>query len=309
MKRIGIVGLGLNNPYFYAPLFKQMNAQVAWVWDYSQENAQAYAQKFSCELVQDVNDFPQVDGVMIESRNCDHLSLAQRFLKHGIPVFIEKPLSHSVPDALAFLYEYKDAPVFSASPLRFAPSYLQMQQDVLACGEPVMHCHVTVYHTMKFFLSNPAKLWHDDPEQSGGMMMDIGIHAVELLNMFMPYPVKKMQGYSTKCHYLKARCDDNYMYSIVYENGALANVSMLCATERTDYSVSAVTPSHAFINNRELEYTGLPEWNADNAYGGFYGTIQAFLKMIETGRPPVPIQETIHNFEMLAQMQQILKQS
>ena len=177
-KQIGVVGLGLNNPYFYAPLLNELGADVNCVWDYTEENARAYAERFGCQVVSNFEHFPQVDGVLIDSRNCDHISLARPFLAKGIPVYLEKPLSSNVEEALAFLEEFKDAKAFSLSPLRLAPSYLKMQQDLLATGELPVRCHVTVYHTMRFFLENPVKRWHDQPEQSGGMLTDIGIHAV-----------------------------------------------------------------------------------------------------------------------------------
>ncbi len=306
MKRIGVVGLGLNNPYFYAPLLKELGASVCFVWDYTEENARAYAGRFGCEVVRDIAAYPDVDGVLIDSRNCDHIPLALPFIKRGIPAFLEKPLSHSTDEALAFLDEYRNAKVFSLSPLRLAPTYIQMANDVAKTGETVVRCHVTVYHTMKFFLENPVKRWHDDPAQSGGMLTDIGIHAVELLNMFMKKPVARITGASAKCYYPHAQCDDNYALTLLYEDGSIGTVSLLCATNRTDYSVEAITPTHAFINNMDNEYTGRPEWNVDNAYGGFKGTMEAFLNMIDTGRPPVSFEETKRNFELLAQMNRAL---
>ena len=306
MKRIGVVGLGLNNPYFYAPLLKELGASVCFVWDYTLENARAYAGRFGCEVVRDIAAYPDVDGVLVDSQNCDHIPLALPFIKRGIPVFLEKPLSHSAEQALAFLEEYQNAKVFSLSPLRLAPTYIQMANDAAQTGERVVRCHVTVYHTMKFFLENPVKRWHDDPAKSGGMLTDLGIHAVALLNMFMKKPVAHIAGVSTKCCYPHARCDDNYALTLIYEDGSIGTISLLCATDRTDYAVEAITPTHAFINNMDNEYTGRPEWNVDNAYGGFQGTMEAFLTMIDTGRPPVSFEETKRNFELLARMNQAL---
>lgn len=79
MKKIGIIGLGLNNPYFYAPLLRQFRAQVSYVWDYTRENAQAYADRFGCTVVENLDSFPSVDGVLVDSRNCDHIELGRRF--------------------------------------------------------------------------------------------------------------------------------------------------------------------------------------------------------------------------------------
>lgn len=305
-KQIGVVGLGLNNPYFYAPLLKQLGADVAYVWDYTEENARAYADRFGCKVVRRVEDYPDVDGVLIDSRNCDHIPLARPFLKRGIPAFLEKPLSHSAQEALAFLNEAKNETWMSLSPLRLAPSYLHLLEDLQKTGESPVRCHVTVYHTMRFFLENPLKRWHDQPEQSGGMLTDIGIHAVELLNMFMPGQAVRITGISTKCHHHNARCDDNYALTLEYENGAIGTISLLCATDRTDYAVEVVTPHHAFINNMDNEYTGRPEWNVDNAYGGFKGAMEAFLRMLDTATSPISLDETRRNFEMLARMEQAL---
>lgn len=306
MRKIGVVGLGLNNPWFYAPMLKELGASVEYVWDYTEENARAFAERFGCKVVRNVEDYPDVDGVLIDSRNSDHISLARPFISREIPVYLEKPLSHSSEEALEFLKEAENAKFFSVSPLRLAPTYMRMMKDVEATGEKVVRCHVTVYHTMKFFLENPVKRWHDNPSQSGGMLTDIGIHAVELLNMFMKKPIADISGVSTKSFYQDALCDDNYALTIVYQDGSIGTISLLCVTDRTDYSVEVVTPTHAFINNMDNEYTGNPEWNVDVAYGGFKGTMEAFLRMIDTGEVPVSPEETRRNFEMLDRLNSVL---
>ena len=308
MKQIGVVGLGLQNPYNYAPILEQLGAKVAYVWDYTQANAAKYADTFGCEVVSDVDAFPAVDGVLIDSRNCDHILLASPFIERNIPVYIEKPLAHSVKEAQTFLAQIEGKRVFSASPLRFAPSYLKMRDDIRSSGERVLRCQVTVYHTMKYFLENPVKRWHDCPEQSGGMLVDIGIHAVELLNMFMPHQAVRLMGTSTHCHYRQAQCDDEYALTVVYEDGALGTISLQCATNRTDYSVEAVTLDQVYINSADHEYSGCSGLNADNAYGGFRGTMAAFLQMIDTGKAPISVKETERNFTMLSRMLRALEQ-
>lgn len=305
-KRIGIVGLGLNNPYFYAPLLEEHGAEVAYVWDYTVDNAQCYADRFGCRVVEKVENYPDVDGVLIDSQNSDHLPLAQIFSHRNIPFFIEKPMSHSEREALEFLKQKHNTPFFSASPLRFAPTYIQMKNDLLESGENPVRCDITVYHTMKYFLENSVKKWHDDPMKSGGMMTDLGIHAVELMNMFMSDPIRKVIACSTKSHYPKACCDDNYAVTIIYQNGAIGTITLVCATDRTDYAASVITPHHAFINNMDSEYTGCVQWNVDNAYGGFKGTIGAFLNMIDTGTAPISPLETQRNFELIAQINKAL---
>lgn len=301
MKRIGVVGLGLSNPYFYAPILESLGARVTAVWDHTYENAKDYAQQFNCELVNTLDSFPldTIDGVLIESVNADHLHLAEHFIKRGIPTYIEKPLSHSPTEALRFLELHKEACFFSSSPLRFAPPYLMMQQDLKNVGERPLLTRIVVLHTMKHFLSNPTKIWHDDPKQSGGMLVDIGIHGIELLNMFMQSQVKEINHLQLRSHYSNAQSYDNHLVTLHYEDESAAQLVLLCATEELDYSAEVYTLNHAFINSRCKVYQQPEKYDENNAYGGFVGTMQAFIKMIETRISPIDHSETRRNFQLL----------
>ncbi|MCD6360088.1 MAG: Gfo/Idh/MocA family oxidoreductase, partial [Armatimonadetes bacterium] len=77
-----------------------------------------------------------VDGIMVESQGgAEHLAKARPFLEAGIPVYVDKPFTCSVTDALEIkrLAEENGVPVFSSSSLRYA---LEVQ-DVLADSEGV----------------------------------------------------------------------------------------------------------------------------------------------------------------------------
>jgi virulence factor len=66
----------------------------------------------------------EVEGVFIESQSgAAHLGRALPFLKARLPVFIDKPFTHTVGDAveIARLANEHETPVFSASSLRYAP--------------------------------------------------------------------------------------------------------------------------------------------------------------------------------------------
>ncbi len=299
MKKIGIVGLGLKNPYTYAPILKEKGAQVVAVYDTFPELVKEFAKTFACTEVYDIAKFPHVDGVIISSINNLHAELARYFLSRDIPVFIEKPLSNNIDEALQFIDEHKEKPWFSASSLRFSPVYIQMAKDIHADKNPIQYCRVAVFHTMEHFMNDPRKRWHDNPAEGGGMLIDIGIHAIELLNMIMP---KKNIAYSryskSSSHYTSSFSHDNHHIIITYEDGSCASVDLLCATSHLDYLVEAYTLTGKYLNLDEMPYIK-GEWNAENAYGGFEKTIEAFLEMVGTKRPPISIEETRRNFSLL----------
>lgn len=299
MNKIGIVGLGLKNPYTYAPILKEKGAQVVAVYDTFPELVKEYAKTFACAEVYDITKYPHVDGVIISSINNQHTELASYFLSRDIPVFIEKPLSHNVDEALLFIDQHKEKPWFSASPLRFSPVYVQMEKDIHADENAVQYCRVAVFHTMDHFMKDSRKRWHDDPEKGGGMLIDIGIHAIELLNLVMPEKnIASINYCKSSSHYKSSFSHDNHHINVTYEDGTCASVDVLCATSHLDYLVEAYTLTKKYINLDEMPYLK-GDWNAGNAYGGFEKTIEAFLKMLETKRPPISSEETKRNFILL----------
>ena len=299
MKKIGIVGLGLKNPYTYAPILKQKGAQVVAVYDTYPELVQEYAQTFGCAEVYNISDFPPLDGVIIDSINNNHLDLATFFLERNIPVFIDKPLAHSVDEALYFIERYSEKPWFSASPLRFSPLYTQMAKDIQHKGDPIQYCRVSVFHTMHQFMTDPRKQWHDNPVLGGGMLIDIGIHAIELLNMVLPEKNIASFSYTTSSsHYKTSLSNDNHHITLKYEDGVCASIDVLCATSSLDYTVEVYTLEEKYTNSNETPYMSGP-WTAENAYGGFDKTIESFLEMVETKKPPISCNETKRNFLLL----------
>ncbi len=302
MKRIGIVGLGLKNPYTYAKLLKGCGAEVVAVYDDYPELVTEYAADFGCKAVFNLDEYPcDVDGVIIDSINSRHLELALYFISKDIPVFIDKPLSNDPDEAIEFIKKFDKCVWFSASPLRFSPLYQKMVLDLIASGRSLQYIRTAVFHTMEHFMKKEDKKWHDDPSQGGGMLVDIGIHAIELLNMFPHVDVDKITYMRSRGFYKDSLSGDNHHVSIRYKDGSMADVDLLCATNHLDYMVEAYTNDGRFYNSDEQRYIS-EGYDADNAYGGFDGVIAAFLDMVDTKKIPVSHHETLRNFKLIKQI-------
>jgi hypothetical protein len=87
--------------------------------------AKTLSEKYGIEIVDSIDTLlGNVDGVLLTSVDGrPHLAQARQVLKAGKPVFIDKPVSHSLADALEIyrLAAETKTPCFSSSGLRFNP--------------------------------------------------------------------------------------------------------------------------------------------------------------------------------------------
>jgi virulence factor len=121
----------------------------------------------------------QVDGMLIESQGGGvHLERARPFLEAGIPCFIDKPFACDVADArqLVALSKKKDAPIFSASSLRFAPEVVSFLEG----GRHGKLIGAVTYGQASLHPKNPG-------------FFHYGIHAVETLYTLMGHGCKRVQ--------------------------------------------------------------------------------------------------------------------
>lgn len=83
---------------------------VAGVYSCEPEAAQALHEKFGVRVMADYAELRgQVDGIMITARHGDnHYKYAKPYLDDGIPMFIDKPITCSETDAVAFMREAKE---------------------------------------------------------------------------------------------------------------------------------------------------------------------------------------------------------
>jgi predicted dehydrogenase len=298
--RIGIIGLGLSNPYTFARILKAEGADVAYVWDYHRDAAEAFARENGCEAAptwQELLKAP-LDGVLVESINADHCKLAKAFVEQGVPAYVEKPLSFDYEEAKDLLDTAvsNDCPILSCSPLRFSPVFQEIARSVREgrLGLPTL-AHARVIHTMHHFATDPRKRWHDSLSLGGGMVVDIGVHAVELGYMMLGPGAASVYCETSRVKYKDIESEDTAAITIKFADGAIAVCDVVCATNELEYSVM-VNGSEDSIDSRELcaklcnEGYGTPDGigNALSAYGGFVETMRQFLKCIDRRCFPVP---------------------
>lgn len=148
--RIGIIGLDTSHVIAFTKLFNDSEAkgdlaQMQVIAAFpggspdiasSRDRIEGYTKQLSemgIEIVDSIGELLQkVDAVLLESVDGrKHLAQVAPVFESGKPVFIDKPLSADLPDAIAIdlLARLRGARWFSSSSLRFSPSILKFREN------------------------------------------------------------------------------------------------------------------------------------------------------------------------------------
>lgn len=148
--RLGIIGAENSHSFQIAKicnLKKSVAMRATHLWGETPQHAAASAEKGRIPvIVSHWRDMlGQVDGVMIDHRDgADHCESARFFLSHGVPVFIDKPLTRDLRQArsLLALAAKKRTPVctFSGVPLQRDFRAFQQKLEVIGDIQSVHTC-------------------------------------------------------------------------------------------------------------------------------------------------------------------------
>ncbi|HEU4768894.1 MAG TPA: bi-domain-containing oxidoreductase [Pyrinomonadaceae bacterium] len=179
--KVALVGAGNLARWAHLPsLSKMPNVSLHAVYSASGARGNTYARRFGasyfCTDYKQILEDPQVDVVMVLSRNQHHFSQAYEALMAGKHVFVEKPMALTEADCRQ-LY---NAVAVSGNQLtvgfnrRFAPFYKELKNSLRGrTGPAVINCR----------MSSPGisgSYWMADPS-IGGAILGEAVHFVDLM--------------------------------------------------------------------------------------------------------------------------------
>ncbi len=186
---------------------------------------------------------PEVDAVDICLPTPLHRMWAERALAAGKHVFLEKPIALSAEDANAIVAaaEASRRAFMVGLVLRFWPEYVELQQRVAAreLGRPLS---VSTYR-----LSPPVDWneWMADPEQSGGVAVDLLVHDFDQMNWLLGEP-RRVFAHSPRVGHVTAVVE--YDGASGFAEGSVAmprsypfssDIRVLCEGGGAEYAFSA----------------------------------------------------------------------
>jgi predicted dehydrogenase len=186
---------------------------------------------------------PAVDAVDVCLPTPLHRMWAERALAAGKHVFLEKPIALSAEDANAIVAaaEASRRAFMVGLVLRFWPEYVELQQRVAAreLGRPLS---VSTYR-----LSPPVDWneWMADPEQSGGVAVDLLVHDFDQMNWLLGEP-RRVFAHSPRVGHVTAVVE--YDGASGFAEGSVAmprsypfssDIRVLCEGGGAEYAFSA----------------------------------------------------------------------
>jgi predicted dehydrogenase len=241
--KFGIIGLSLSHPYAFADILIKQGHSISFVWDSNIEKSEEFAKRYNSAAVDDFSKIASkdADGVFIESQSCLHCSFAKTFIKKKIPVFIDKVMSLDISELneTIRLARENNTIVMSSSAVRYMPEYIKLREEI-ADGRlgRVVAVSADVRHDMKGYLEEP-NTWQDDPEKSGGEIMNFGIHGIEPVYSMLGPGVEWVHCIKSKAVYDEALSEDMAFINIRFNNNSTGTVNLISCINDYGFSMKA----------------------------------------------------------------------
>lgn len=146
--------------------------------------------------IDDVETDPTIDAVIVCTPPNTHASVAERMLRAGKHVVVEKPfcITTAEADTLIALAAERGLVMTVYQNRRWDPDFLAIRQAVEegAIGD--------VFHVETFIggFSHPCDFWHSHEPISGGVFYDWGSHYLDWVLTLLPGPVRDVRASAHK---------------------------------------------------------------------------------------------------------------
>jgi myo-inositol 2-dehydrogenase/D-chiro-inositol 1-dehydrogenase len=215
-----------------------------------------------------------------------HSSLGFAALEHSIPTICEKPLARTLAAAelLADGFAEKGVPLFPAHVVRYFPEYAALRDAVVAgaIGEPGV---------LRFTRQgqSPKNGWYLDSAQSGGVLLDLMIHDIDIARWIAGDITRVFAR--TRTH----RGSESTQAVLTHTSGAVSQLTATWATApiefRTQFDVSgsrgtlrsdsAAKPTYTHVGPPSAADDILPAFDA--ATSPYRAELADFVRSIDDG--------------------------
>jgi predicted dehydrogenase len=217
---------------------------------------------------------PAVDIVSVCTPTATHPDLAVRALRAGKHVLLEKPIALTVEQALAIepAARASGAVLMVAHVVRFFTGYRTLRRQ----AESGRFGRILSVRARRISAPGEQAPWMRDDAQSGGILVDFGIHDFDQLNLYLGIPVA--------VNAVRATADGPIETTVQYADGGLGQVlTHLSMPPGTPFTTSIeLVGTKALADYRFSDAS--PTLIADeNPYAR---QAEYFLHCVDTGTPP-----------------------
>ncbi|MBX3170861.1 MAG: Gfo/Idh/MocA family oxidoreductase [Candidatus Eremiobacteraeota bacterium] len=265
--RVGVIGCGLIG----SRRARVARDCLAWVCDPLPQAVEKLAGELSIRALSDWRrGLDEVEAIVVATPNGYALEIVTAGLERGLHVLMEKPMGIDLKQArqLAELAAASSGILKIGFNHRYHPSLLQAHELLPQLG-PIFSMRARYGHGGR---PGYEKEWRGDPALAGGgVLLDQGVHIVDLMGWFAGLPATAYAQCRTACWQI-APLEDNAFGILTYASGAMASLHVGWSQWKNLFSLEV------FAQLGSLHIEGL---------GGSYGpeSLRCYRRNLEGGVP------------------------
>ena len=222
----GIIGIGMISETHAAALKNQEDCCLYACFNAKQEKAEKWALDHNCKAYWNLNDMladSEIDAISIATPSGCHFEPALAAIRAGKHVLIEKPMEITEDRIQQLIDEAKKNNVLLSgifqSRFHEAPRLIKKAVDDGRFGVITLaDAQFKWFRTQDYYDSGAWRgTWEVD---GGGVLMNQGIHAIDLLLFIMGDPVE-VTGYTATLAHERIEVEDSAAAILKFKNGAI----------------------------------------------------------------------------------------
>jgi predicted dehydrogenase len=239
--RVAILGIGWWSDVLADGMKRSGKFQIVSCFTRSEEKRRTFATKYSCMAASSYEAIlkdPSIDAIVNTTPNDVHLETTRMAAQAGKHVFLDKPIANTVREGREIARVCEEAGVVLALGYQRRREshfrWIKAEIDAGRFGKLVQaEGNISRDRFGKIDLSS----WrYQSAGMPGGVMLQIGIHYVDVLEMLMG-PVKRVSGMSAQL-VLPGDNPDVANLMLEHENGAISNLSASYASASEFYMMN-----------------------------------------------------------------------
>ena len=224
--RVGVVGVGHMGSYHVAALSELLDYEIVAVCDLDEKRAKSIADKYGTVFFEKPEDMlGSDDAVTIAVPTRYHFSVSRLFLKNGVHVLVEKPISNTLEESKELF-------------------------EIAKKNKLVLHIgHVERFNgavqELKNIVFNPSLIEcrrmgpFTERVRDDGVVLDLMIHDLDIVLRLMNEKVVSLSAVGSS---VQSQRDDIANVQIVFENGCVANLIASRVTQSKIRTLSISQP-------------------------------------------------------------------
>ncbi len=304
---VGVIGVGNYASRFLIPSLYKAGAKFSTIVSSHGLAPLRLGRKFgfaqASTNVKSIFDDPKCNTVVITTRHDSHAALVQEALAKKKNVFVEKPLCLTIKELekIESIYTGKQILMVGFN-RRFAPLTLDLKKELNRFHSPVSF----VFTCNAGYI--PKEHWTQDPSLGGGRLIGEACHFIDLLRYLAGSPIESSELITMKDTKV---CPDTFSLQLRFKNGSIGTIHYFSngnksfPKERLEvFSEGSVLRLENFMKLKAWGINGFQNKRKLIQDKGQQNCTKAFLKAIETGEPPIPVEEI---FEVQRILLELLK--